>query len=257
MLTKTGRLALAAAVLCIGFGWSGRAEAGGIVLSTPTGLSAGDSFRFVFVTDATTVATSSSISTYNTFVNTDATNEAGGGLVTYNGVAITWLAIASTPSIDAITNVGVTGAPVYLAGNGALIATSDGTGSGGLWSGSLMNPIDQDLAGVTQPQSFPWTGTLTGGGGAGIQQLGTANPIAGNNLASSGDWVQQGEAPSNDILSTMYGISQVLIVPNSVPEPSSLLMAGTAVTAGCAFRWSRRRRKERRQKTVEQRDTLG
>ncbi len=48
------RLALATAMLWIGFGVGGPAEASGIGLSTPAGLSPGDSFRFVFVTDGTT-----------------------------------------------------------------------------------------------------------------------------------------------------------------------------------------------------------
>jgi hypothetical protein len=50
MMTQTGRLALATAMLWIGLGVGGRAEAGGIALNTPAGLSPGDSFRFVFVT---------------------------------------------------------------------------------------------------------------------------------------------------------------------------------------------------------------
>ena len=42
-----------------------RAVAGGIALSTPAGLSPGDTFRFVFVTDGITCATSSDIANYN------------------------------------------------------------------------------------------------------------------------------------------------------------------------------------------------
>jgi PEP-CTERM motif len=242
MLTKTGRFLLAAAVVCIGSGGRG-AGAGGIVLNTPTGLSAGEQFRFVFVTDGTTTAVSSNISDYDNFVQA----QAGGA--SYDGVVVNWLAIASTATVNAITHVGETNTPVYLA-DGTEVTTS--TTTSGLWSGGLMSPIDEDLAGVTQPQSFPWTGTLGGGGTAFIQALGTANPIAGNNLTSSGNWVQQGEGTA-DNLSTMYGISQVLVVPSvSVPEPSTVLMAGTAIGAGCAFGWSRRRRNPRRETIVEQ-----
>jgi hypothetical protein len=77
MLTQAGRLALATAMLWIGFGGSGRAEAG-TILNTPAGLSPGDTFRFVFVTDGLTNAASSNIDDYNSFVNT----QAGGA--TYN-----------------------------------------------------------------------------------------------------------------------------------------------------------------------------
>src|SRR5271157_4858986 len=111
MLTKIGRCALAAAMLWLVFGGGGRAVAD-ITITTPTGLVPGDTFRIVFATDATTTATSSSIGYYNTFVITDASAEAGGGVVTYNGVTLTWSAIASTLTENAIANVGVlTGAP--------------------------------------------------------------------------------------------------------------------------------------------------
>ena len=99
------RVALAVAILWIGFSAVGRAEAGAIALSTPAGLSAGESFRFVFITDATTVATSSSIAVYNSFVNA----QAGGA--TYDGSVVNWDAIGSTRSVSAINNVGQTRLP--------------------------------------------------------------------------------------------------------------------------------------------------
>ncbi len=64
MVTRIRRLALATAILWIGFGAGGWADAGPIALSTPAGLSPGESFRFVFVTDGTTDASSSSIAYY-------------------------------------------------------------------------------------------------------------------------------------------------------------------------------------------------
>jgi hypothetical protein len=253
MLSKTGWLALASAVLCIGFGGAGRAEAGGIVITTPAGLSPGDTFRIVFVTDATTVATSSSIGFYNNFVSTDATNEAGGGLVTYNGVALTWSAIASTSTTDAINNVGVTTAPVYLV-DGTPIATS--TGTTGLWSGSLSigNPIDEDLRGIVNGGLAVWTGTTPSGAGDPNLQLGNSSGSAelGSTTHVNSSWVSVFPFPTAQP-AVLYGISQVLTVQSYVPEPSSLSMAGTAIIgAGCAFGWSRRRKKERRQSTVEQ-----
>ncbi len=77
------------------------ASAGSI--ATPTGLNPGDQFRIVFVTQGTTAANSSDISTYDTFV----TNQANSA--TYNGATITWQAIGSTPSVNAIDHIGVTG----------------------------------------------------------------------------------------------------------------------------------------------------
>ncbi len=244
MLTKKRRLALATAVLCIGFGAGRPTAADGIVLNTPAGLSPGAAFRFVFITDAGTLATSSTISTYNTLVNTDATTEAGGGLVTYNGVALTFSAIASTATTNAIDNVGVTGAAVYLA-NGTPIASNDGTGSGGLWSGSIFNPINEQLDGTITGGADPFTGTLPSGTGDPGHQLGTSSPTIGSATFSDSAWVDDFNFISGVFPGPVYGISQVLVAA-SVPEPSTLLMAATAVSAGCAFGWSRRRRNRRR-----------
>jgi hypothetical protein len=115
MRTLTRRLALFAATVCFGFGTGGWCEAG-IVLTTPTGLSAGDTFRVVFVTDGTTTALSSNIADYNSFVNA----QAGGA--TYNGSVVSWAAIGSTSTVNAIDNVGISSAPVYLA-DGTLVTT--------------------------------------------------------------------------------------------------------------------------------------
>ena len=156
MNDQTVRLALATTMLWIGFGVRGRAEAGGIALSTPAGLSFGESFRFVFITDATTVAISPSIGHYNSFVNA----QAGGA--TYDGSLVNWAAIGSTRSASAINNVGQSQTPVYLA-DGTLVTTS--TTSTGLWSGSLVNPINEDLSGmgVRTGSTGVWTGTNTNG----------------------------------------------------------------------------------------------
>jgi len=67
--------------------------------------------------------------------------QAGGA--TYAGSVVNWEAIGSTSSVSAINNVGQTTTPVYLA-DGTLVTTS--TTSTGLWSGSILNPIDEDLS---------------------------------------------------------------------------------------------------------------
>jgi hypothetical protein len=246
MKTQTRPLALATALLSIGFAMGGRAE-GGIALQTPAELTAGEQFRFVFVTDGTTTATSMNITDYNNFV----TAQAGGA--TYNGSAVTWSAIASTTTESAIDNIGqapITG--VYLA-NGTLITTS--TTTSGLWSGSIINPIDLDLS-STNPggDSITWNGTNVDGTTQGAFALGGSSGIAGfgfDNTATSG-WV------FNDFFGTgdsfrMYGISQVLTV-TSVPEPSTLLMAVTAISVGLAIGWSPRRRDRLRQRPTGKSD---
>jgi LPXTG-motif cell wall-anchored protein len=218
----------------LGFGVPVR---GGEVLKTPAGISVGDTFRFVFITDRTTNAISSSIAHYNSFVNA----QAGGA--TYDGSVVNWVAIGSTSSAKAINNVGQTMTPVYLA-DGTLVTTS--TTSTGLWSGSLLHPIDETLSGmgVNTGSTGVWTGTNTNGSTS-------ANPLGdffgvttGASTVTNGPWVNDVVWPSDTTsgIFHMYGISQVLTV---VPEPSSFVLAGTALIGVSAWVWRRKRRDQR------------
>ena len=61
----------------------------------------------------------------------------------------------------------------------------------------------------------------------------------------------RGSTEAQRIRSPLYGISKELVVsPSAVPEPSSLWMAGIAISAGLAYGWSRHRRDQRRQRPV-------
>jgi hypothetical protein len=247
MVTQARRLAIATALIWIAVGANSRVEAGGIALSTPAGLTPGESFRFVFVTDGGTTATSSNIAVYNSFVNM----QAGGA--TYNGSVVTWDAIGSTTAVNAIDNVGqqpIVG--VFLA-DGTLVTTS--TTTTGLWSGTLSHQIDEDLSG---PQGgFLWTGTTSAGVAAAVGANSSGplgdihHPTQGITNVTSSLWVddQVGNAPPDGPFQ-MYAISDVLVVPSVVPEPSTLLMASMSLIPGLAFSWSRSRRAQRRQRPV-------
>jgi hypothetical protein len=237
MVAWRGRLALATATLCFGVGAGGRAEAG-TVLNTPAGLTPGQQFRFVFVTDGTTAATSTNITDYNNFVST----QAGGA--TYNGSVVSWFAIASTSAVSAPSNIGSTSTPLYLA-DGTQVATSATTS--GLFSGSIKNAIDLDLASTIVGPSNVWTGTLSNGTTSSTFCLGTSSNFAGfgSDGSSSASWAFVDQDPTSATFN-MYGISQVLTVPGAaVPEPSSWIMAVTAAGAGIARAGFRSRIKER------------
>jgi hypothetical protein len=227
---------------------------GGQILQTPVGLKPGDQFRFVFVTDGTTNATSTAISSYDAFV----TAQAGGA--TYNGMTVTWQAIGSTATVNAVAHVGSSTGGVFLA-SGTEVATSTTASLGGLWyqapndpngilSGSLLHPIDQDLTGQTFTEAV-WTGTAKSSpfGHTSVDPLGgtPGNPFAkpGDSGASDSDWIAStifGDSYTNDY--AMYGISQVLTVQAAaVPEPSSfalLALGGIGLALG-AYRRRRSR----------------
>ena len=71
MVRPTVRLAAVAALFWLGSQWEDPVQAG-VALMTPSGLAPGDQFRFVFVTDGSTTATSTDIGTYDAFVESQA-----------------------------------------------------------------------------------------------------------------------------------------------------------------------------------------
>ena len=211
-----------------------------LTIATPSGLSLGNQFRIVFLTQGVTQATNGDISYYNTFVSNDATSQAGGGgnNVVYGSTVLTWTAIASTNDVSAITNIGSFGVPVYTA-SGTLITQSDT--AAGLWSGSLVAPINQFL---TSPFFFDtgvWTGTLQNGTAAGSFTLGSGSgfgSIPGFSNKTNAEWVETGATPSG-FTNNMYGISQVL---TAVPEPATLATALASAACGGYSMWRRRKR---------------
>jgi hypothetical protein len=241
------RLGTAMTLLFVGFCLDGRAVAD-LTINTPTGLTAGDTFRIAFLTDDPTAANSTSIASYNSFVSQEATLEAGGA-ATYNGVALTWTAIASTAAVSATSNIGEYGVPVYLA-SGTLVSPYDN--ALGLWSGTLSNPLDQDLTGNTFAFQYVWTGTQSNGAGDSGYELGQSHGELGYSGATSSNWIDVDIHYNNFLSGNMYGISQVLTVPATVsaPEPSSLLTAAMWICGGAAITMWRKRSAQRRQTRV-------
>ncbi len=85
------------AIAFVLFACEARAEI--IINPLSWGLNPGDTFRLVLVTAGGTTGTSTSISAYDTFVNTQ-----GLSGITVNGMSLSWQAIGLTPSSDPLTD---------------------------------------------------------------------------------------------------------------------------------------------------------
>jgi len=211
-------------------------------ITVPSGLTPGQSYRLVFVTSTTTTAQSASIAFYNSFVTTAANSNA-----TLAALDTTWVAIASTTTVNAIDNIGVDGVPLYNL-DGQEVATSDGLA--GLWSGGLLHSIDYNQNGISVGSVLVWTGTNPSGtaqapaGPVTTEPLGDGLTVPGLASSVTSTWVYQpqglfGEQPQ--FLNAVYGISGVLTYEPagaSVPEPASLSL----VILGGMFLRKRQRR---------------
>jgi hypothetical protein len=205
---------------------AGTASAGSI--STPTGLNPGDQFRFVFVTANTSDATSSDLSTYDNIVSSDATG------YTYGGISPIWKAIVSSATIDAKDHIGLQSSsvvPLYTV-NGTKVS------GGNLWSGALLNPVNDMIDGNTSNVNV-WTGTdaTTGEGGNGV---GTPNALVGFSGITNTGWCADDNIVT-DSLASLYGISEVLTVPSAVPEPSTVMLVGLGGLAALGYSFKRKR----------------
>jgi hypothetical protein len=230
----------AAALLGLMVGAAGRVSADPFDLATPAGLTPGEQFRFVMVTNGTTLANSPDIGFYDTFVNNP------GESATYAGATITWRAIGTTATVFAIDHIGQTDTPVYLP-DGTLVTTS--TTTSGLWSGTLHHAIDEYLNSVPASTGV-WTGTGPDGHFPTVSPtfvLGNTGIITavGLSTSSDGNWIESGN-PSPNIVPffPLYGISQVF---TAVPEPSTLWVGAIGAVAFLVFGWSRHRRGQPRQ----------
>ena len=142
--------------------------------------------------------------------------------------------------MNAITNIGQTGAPVYLI-NGTEVVASDMA----FWTGGgLLNPISIDLQGFQPSDHLAWTGTGSNGTSIPNSQLGhTGFTEYGNPLTALGSSWLPDRAMYSFVNYSMYGISQPLTV---VPEPSSIVLWLTAAGCGAVGAYVRRRRAGRR-----------
>ena len=192
------------------------------IITTPSGLLPGDSYRLVFVTSTTRDAQSTLISDYNTFVQT-----AANSVPALQALGTSWTALGSTASVDARDNT--LSNPNVLTGERifTLADTLVANDYADLWDGAILAPIDTTELGTTGGR-FVWTGS----NGFGVKDpfgfyLGSLTGVElGESTQTNGRWVATGRGPDNTIPQALYAISGVLTI---VPEPSSVILLLSAL----------------------------
>ena len=201
------------------------------MIVTPAGLAPGEQFRVVFVTDRVTNATSTDLSTYDSFVTTDANG------ATYNGTTMTWKAIISNSTTNARDHIGL------LSDSTIPVFRVDGTqvSTGNLWSSSLIAPINKGISGNIIETSV-WAGTNEDGSRKDGYTLGYGGVTLGHTLFTTGRWIDNHPVSGIPFHQNywMYGISEILTVPAAVPEPSTVMLAGLGGLAAWAYSCKRK-----------------
>ena len=201
----------------------------------PAGVAA---YRLVFVTADGIAASSSDVSTYNTFANAE------GAASTMGLPSTTWKAIVSTSTVNALQNTDCGSVcdalPIYMVDGTSLVAAG--------WNyffGNSNNSITKNQNGVTQ-SSIVWTGSYANG--SGLATMGASGGTTyGINYNGPGDAaLNDGTDPNNGLshscgygcvtnssdIFPIYAMSDEIIA-SPIPEPlsgSALLVGGVAVT---------------------------
>lgn len=200
---------------------------------TDLGLSAGDTYRYLFVSSGTTTAQSTDMSTYNAFATAQARAASAFASTTFD-----WFAVAATDSVDAVSNVtgssATLGEPVFLVTGGKIAEQVIR-----LFDTDLLLAPSVDQYGATK-QTTAWTGIEATSSGPPAVSLGNAVPSFGVSNDTSSYWLEFGGAQATNLYS-LYAISDVLEVP-TVPAPpaAGLLAVGLLPLLGSRLRGRRR-----------------
>lgn len=177
----------------------------------------GDNYRLVFVSTTSRNASSTSISDYNTHVQT-AANAAGLG-------SVNWYAIGSTSTVDARDNTYTTSSDtdgsIFLM-DGSQVAANN---IADLWDGAVDTRIDIDENGgpngVTTPIWATWTAVWTGTASNGIadasKYLGAEIITMGLSEAELNFWTRRSSYNDKTVSLPLYGISEVLTIQAALP----------------------------------------
>jgi hypothetical protein len=216
----------------------------------PPDLPAGSQYQVIFLTHDTMAAIDTGIGSYNQFVSDEASTA---GSILPVGDNIAWKAIGSTLSVDANQNAPTSaGIPIYTP-SGILVAKSGDQ----LWqttsSVQLLSRITEDQYGNLWAMEA-WTGSNSDGTKAIGKELGQWSSTATNNREYGPEigcgafpnswWLDVGQYSNNQGSQaqtlSLYGLSNVITVPLTVPEPSVLVLLATGA-AGLLVGFGRRR----------------
>ena len=193
----------------------------------PIGLAPGQHYRIIFLTSNTTEATATSLSTYNSFVSTDA-------LLNSALPSTTWSAVASSSTTSALTNIACSPScssdPIYL-----VTGTQVAANTAGLFSGSLMTAIDITQSGASESgtptfESYVWTGSNSNGSIDTGSAMGASDPEFGFYVDTDGTAIAEGSYIFQSNTEPMYAISGDLVVPTPAPGGLALYALGGLLT---------------------------
>ena len=220
------------------------------VFTAPSGLAPGSSYRLMFLTADQTAGSSNDITTYNSFVNTEAQQNS---LLPQNG----WTAIVSTPTNNAIDNTdggstssaAYTSDPVFMV-NGSEVTTSLSdffasaafSAANNFSSSLIINPLTLDQNGSSAGGGYIWSGSNPDGSTATGNEMGSNAPATWGFYPDGSPYSAFPAPTGNTSLLSVIAISAPIEVGTPVPEPASGPLFATGAAMLAAFGLRRRSR---------------
>ena len=174
----------------------------------PSGITAGDSFRLLFVTSTQRVASATDIATYNTFVQ----NRAAAGHMAIRSHSAEFRVVGSTSSVDARDNSATTGSgvPIYWLGGSNSNKVADDYAD--FYDGNWDSYVNTNENGAGSGNATVWTGSNDNGTKDSSNYLGATNVQYGQLFLASSNVPFTRATSGNSNSRHLYGLSPVYTV---------------------------------------------